>query len=101
MTGVDDLGKRERDVLAALVYEFISNGEPVGSRTLSRTLGAVLGALVGGLYLLNPTMGLIELIPDNVPVVGNLDEAGATLLVFYALRYLIRGPGAAGPWPPR
>ena len=39
------------------------------------------------LYLLNPTMGVFELIPDNIPLIGNLDEVGATALLFYSLRY--------------
>jgi len=39
------------------------------------------------IYLLNPTMGVFELIPDNIPLIGNLDEVGATALLFYALRY--------------
>jgi uncharacterized membrane protein YkvA (DUF1232 family) len=39
-------------------------------------------------YLINPTAGLIELIPDNMPFVGNLDEAGATLLLIKMLREL-------------
>lgn len=43
--------------------------------------------LFGLLYLANPTMGLFELIPDAIPFVGNLDEAGASLLVIGALRY--------------
>lgn len=48
----------------------------------------VLGiAALAGLYLLNPTFGLFEFIPDALPVVGNLDEATATLLVLNALRY--------------
>lgn len=36
----------------------------------------VLGVLCL-IYLINPTAGVIELIPDNLPIVGNLDEAGA------------------------
>ena len=39
------------------------------------------------IYLLNPTMGVFELIPDNIPLIGNLDEVGATALLFYALRH--------------
>ncbi len=31
-------------------------------------------------YLLNLTGGIIE-IPDNLPIVGNLDEAGVTALM--------------------
>lgn len=45
-----------------------------------------LGA-VATLYLLNPTAGLIEFIPDNFPYVGNLDEAAAVLLLLQCLRY--------------
>jgi hypothetical protein len=44
-----------------------------------------LASVVGGIYLLNPTAGLIELLPDNLPLVGNLDEAGAFMLVWYGL----------------
>jgi hypothetical protein len=39
------------------------------------------------LYLLNPTMGLFEIIPDNIPFIGNLDEATATFLLLSALAY--------------
>jgi hypothetical protein len=45
-------------------------------------------AALGFLYLINPTAGVFELIPDILPVVGNLDEAAATGLVLYGLRRL-------------
>lgn len=45
-------------------------------------------AVFSVLYLINPTAGFFELIPDNVPMIGNLDEAGAVGLLFYALRQL-------------
>lgn len=45
-----------------------------------------IGAL-SALYLLNPGMGMFELIPDNFPIVGNLDEASAAALLIGALRY--------------
>ncbi len=32
------------------------------------------------IYILNPTGGMIEL-PDNLPIVGNLDEAAVTALM--------------------
>jgi uncharacterized membrane protein YkvA (DUF1232 family) len=38
-------------------------------------------------YLLNPTMGVIELIPDNFPIIGNLDEATATAVLIACARY--------------
>ncbi|AOY59135.1 MULTISPECIES: DUF1232 domain-containing protein [Desulfococcus] len=40
-------------------------------------------ALLGGIYMLNPGSGIIELIPDNIPIIGNLDEGGAMLAVWY------------------
>ncbi len=52
-------------------------------------LSLILG-IVGAIYLLNPSAGVFELIPDNLPIVGNLDEAAATLLVVNAVRYLRR-----------
>ncbi len=36
-----------------------------------------IGLLVAVVYLLNPTAGVFELIPDVLPGVGNLDEAAA------------------------
>ena len=39
------------------------------------------------LYLLNIGSGVIELIPDNIPLLGNLDEATAVLLLLNSLRY--------------
>ena len=45
---------------------------------------------MGGLsliYLLNPGFGWIELIPDNIPIVGNLDEVAATILLLNCLAY--------------
>ncbi len=43
--------------------------------------------LLSVLYLLNPTLGVFELIPDNIPLVGNLDEATATTLLLASLSY--------------
>ena len=40
------------------------------------------------LYLLNIGVGVIELLPDNIPIVGNLDEVTATILLINYLRYL-------------
>lgn len=47
----------------------------------------ILLGLISLLYLLNLGVGLIELIPDNIPFVGNLDEAGAAALLLMCLRY--------------
>ncbi len=43
--------------------------------------------LLSALYLLNPGFGLFELIPDGIPFVGNLDEAGATFLLLSSLAF--------------
>lgn len=43
--------------------------------------------VVSFIYLLNPTWGAIELIPDVVPVIGNLDEATAMAVLLACLRY--------------
>jgi len=39
-------------------------------------------------YLLNPTLGLFELIPDQLPLVGNLDEGAAAMLLYYGVQEL-------------
>lgn len=54
------------------------------------------GALLFGiLYILNPGGGVVELIPDFIPLVGNIDEAAATAIAlwgFYVLSQLNRTP---------
>jgi hypothetical protein len=54
---------------------------------MKKLLIHVIG-LISLLYLLNIGIGVIELIPDNIPIVGNLDEATATILLINYLRYL-------------
>jgi len=36
-----------------------------------------IGLVVAVIYVLNPTWGIFELLPDVLPGVGNLDEAAA------------------------
>ena len=43
--------------------------------------------LLSALYILNPTAGLFEIIPDNLPFIGNLDEAAAVALLLMCLKY--------------
>lgn len=47
---------------------------------------AILG-LLSILYIINPTAGIFELIPDNLPFVGNLDELAASTLLLNCLSY--------------
>jgi uncharacterized membrane protein YkvA (DUF1232 family) len=49
--------------------------------------GVLLVGLLALIYLLNPTAGVFELIPDNIPLVGNLDEAAAMTLLLMCLRH--------------
>ncbi|MCC7129129.1 MAG: DUF1232 domain-containing protein [Anaerolineae bacterium] len=48
-------------------------------------------AAVGLIYVLNPTLGIIELIPDNLPIIGNLDEGVAFMLIWFGLVEFFRG----------
>ena len=48
-------------------------------------------AILGAIYLLNPTAGILELLPDNLPIVGNLDEAAAFFLVWAGLLEIFHG----------
>jgi len=74
-------GKIERadvaDRLGALLTPLSLRGIPVWL--------VYLAALIGVVYILNPTAGLIEVIPDNLPFVGNLDEGVAFTFLWYGL----------------
>ena len=48
-------------------------------------------ALIGLVYILNPTLGVFELIPDNLPFVGNLDEGVAFLMLWSGLVEFFEG----------
>jgi hypothetical protein len=50
-----------------------------------------LAGVLGLVYLLNPTLGVLELIPDNLPIVGNLDEGVATMLIWYMVVEFFEG----------
>ncbi len=50
-----------------------------------------LASLVGLAYMLNPTAGFVEVIPDNLPFVGNLDEGVAFTLLWYGLVEFFEG----------
>ncbi|QPJ61898.1 MAG: DUF1232 domain-containing protein [Candidatus Nitronauta litoralis] len=46
-----------------------------------------MAGLVSLIYLVNPGAGIIEIIPDNMPIIGNLDEGTAAAVLLAALRY--------------
>ena len=43
--------------------------------------------LLALIYILNPSAGVFEAIPDNLPFVGNLDEAAAVALLLMCLKF--------------
>ncbi len=49
---------------------------------------SVVIAAVCAVYLINPTAGVLELLPDNLPFVGNLDEAAAVAGLIQALAHI-------------
>lgn len=44
-------------------------------------------ALFAALYLLNPGAGVFELLPDNIPFLGNVDETLAAYILYSAFEY--------------
>ncbi|MBK1854210.1 DUF1232 domain-containing protein [Verrucomicrobiaceae bacterium 5K15] len=47
----------------------------------------LVAAILSVIYLINPGAGFIEFLPDNLPIVGNLDEATATAILLACARY--------------
>ena len=54
---------------------------------MRRSLFVALVGLLSLLYLVNPGLGVFEFIPDNLPLIGNLDEAAAVVLLLNCLAY--------------
>jgi hypothetical protein len=52
-----------------------------------KKLFVALVGILSALYLLNPGFGLFEFIPDNIPIIGNLDEGTAMYLLISSLAY--------------
>lgn len=77
-----------RDRLGALLTPLSLRGIPVWL--------VYLAGLLGFVYILNPTAGVLELLPDNLPFVGNLDEGAAFALLWYGLVELFEGKKLRG-----
>ena len=74
-------------------YEAPIKGELVTEKESARpdpstVLTSVVIAILCAIYIINPTAGFLEFIPDNLPIIGNLDEATATAGLLYALSNL-------------
>lgn len=52
-----------------------------------KKLTVLLLGILAAIYIINPGAGVFELIPDNLPLIGNLDEAAAVTLLLMCLRY--------------
>jgi len=84
---IGDAPRNAEDLRSAFMRGMV---EPLSSKGWPRWL--VLGmAFLGLVYVLNPTFGIFELIPDNLPIVGNLDEGLAYLLILLGLVELLEG----------
>ena len=54
-------------------------------------------AALGLIYVINPTLGILEFIPDNLPLIGNLDEGVAFMLIWFGVvEYLEGNKGLSG-----
>lgn len=61
--------------------------ENESSRTLGKSLVAGVLTILSTIYLLNPGWGVIDIIPDNLPIFGNLDEAAVAAILLSCLSY--------------
>ena len=64
--------------------------KPLSQQGVPRWLVYTLGVL-GGVYILNPTLGIFELIPDVLPIVGNIDESLAVMLILAGIVEAVEG----------
>jgi hypothetical protein len=53
-----------------------------------KKLSILFLALLSIFYLLNPTAGVFELLPDNIPFIGNVDETLAAYILYSCVEYL-------------
>lgn len=58
------------------------------TRSIVGIIVAIIVAFLCVVYMLNPGAGFIECIPDNLPVIGNVDEGLIMILLLGCLKYL-------------
>ncbi len=56
--------------------------------SFTKKILAIITILICIGYILNPGAGFFEILPDNLPFIGNLDEAGATVLLIKCISIL-------------
>ena len=74
------------DAKPALKAEVVHDIEPKPARSKLKGAYIVVMIILSGVYLLNFTFGVFEL-PDNLPIIGNMDEVAATVIFMSGLRY--------------
>ena len=52
-----------------------------------KDFGMLIFGIISVLYILNITFGVVEFLPDNIPIIGNIDEALATGVFIAVLQY--------------
>jgi hypothetical protein len=52
-----------------------------------KTVFVGLLSMISIIYLINPTAGVFELLPDNLPFIGNIDEGLAALILYSSFEY--------------
>ena len=52
-----------------------------------KNLSVISLAVLSIIYLANPTAGVFELLPDNIPFVGNVDEGLAAFVLYSCIEY--------------
>lgn len=55
-----------------------------------KTIFVLSLALASFIYLLNPTAGIVEFIPDNFPFLGNVDEGISSFILYSSFEYFRR-----------
>lgn len=78
---------REPGVPAAELVPAPAARAPARPRSCLGSLVALGGVGVGALYMANLTWG-IDFLPDNLAIIGNIDEAAATTMLVLGLQYL-------------
>jgi hypothetical protein len=54
---------------------------------LFKEMVVILLGVVAFIYLIYPSLGVFELLPDAIPLIGSVDEGTASLILISVLRY--------------
>jgi len=68
-------------------YLYHHHANPGTPMKKAKDVFIVMLGVLALIYILNPGAGILEIIPDNLPVIGNIDEAAAGLILISCLRY--------------